>query len=198
MLAPTHLRRGCLSQASCHATYYGKSQQPWRCHHIVSPLTDSTGTASHYFVHLLRPSFPDDITKRKEEKLQGDGMQMNGPQRPRNGLEVSAANTYWGGAEAESQAIQVRAVPLDSEQDNLPDGTSSNNDVFSGDDEALADDDASADEGSPCHEGAQQKGAGHSNHSSTCTMAGCSSSSASVEVEVNIVGVRPPVGIETH
>ena len=40
-------------QVTCKATYYTKSQQPMQSHVTISPLLDSSGTESHYYVHLL-------------------------------------------------------------------------------------------------------------------------------------------------
>ena len=41
---------------TCHAVYFTKSGLPWQAELTLSPLLDTSGTSSTYFVHLLRPS----------------------------------------------------------------------------------------------------------------------------------------------
>ena len=40
---------------TCHAVYFTKSGLPWQAELTLSPLLDSGGSSSTYFVHLLRP-----------------------------------------------------------------------------------------------------------------------------------------------
>ena len=46
-------------QVTCRATCYSKQEQPCATMLTVSPLLDSTGTESHYYLHVVRPATAD-------------------------------------------------------------------------------------------------------------------------------------------
>ena len=134
--------------------YHYKTQQPWQCQHIVSPLVDVKSASAAFVLHvLLRPVVPASDGGAEEE---GANVALSAPAERSAATAAAGGNESWRstGAEGTSMCDESMAGTL---RDTSADGASSNNDYdVLVDDEALADDDASADEGSsPCRESSE-------------------------------------------
>ena len=157
--------------------YHSKTQQPWQCQHIVSPLVDVKSASAAFVLHvLLRPVVPASDGGAEEE---GANVALSAPAERSAATAAAGGNESWRstGAEGTSMCDESMAGTL---RDTSADGASSNNDDdVLVDDEALADDDASADEGSsPCRESSEANDAPTSSCGGAASAAGAHASGA--------------------